>query len=127
MAQVTDVPFESVPDDLKPLYRKFTRDYGDFTNQARVLAHSPDAFRHLYGLLDAWRDRGTVPRRLVEIAGLQEEPRSLVLGRRARAGQFLRHGGKRVAWVGRRRDDRHTRGATGQHVPAQDHDDETSS
>lgn len=68
MAQVTDVPFESVPDELKPLYRKFTRDYGDFTNQVRVLAHSPDAFRHLYGLLDAWRDRGTVPRRLVEIA-----------------------------------------------------------
>lgn len=68
MAQVTDVPFESVPDEMKPLYRKFTRDYGDFTNQVRVLAHSPDAFRHLYGLLDAWRDRGTVPRRLVEIA-----------------------------------------------------------
>ena len=60
MAQVTDVPFESIPDELKPLYRKFTGDYGDFTNQVRVLAHSPDAFRHLYGLLDAWRDRGTL-------------------------------------------------------------------
>lgn len=68
MARVSDAPEDALPDDLKPLYRKFAGGDGDFTNQLRVVAHSPDAFRHLYGLIDAWRDHGGLPRRLVEIA-----------------------------------------------------------
>ena len=68
MARITDLPIEQIADELKPLFRKFTLDYGDFTNQAGVRAHSPGAFRHLYGLLDEWRGHGTLPRRLVEIA-----------------------------------------------------------
>jgi len=68
MARVSDIPESSVAEPLRDLYRKFTRDYGDFTNQVRVVAHSPEAFRHLYGLIDDWRRTGTLPRRLVEIA-----------------------------------------------------------
>ncbi|MDA1024051.1 MAG: carboxymuconolactone decarboxylase family protein [Proteobacteria bacterium] len=68
MARIEDFPVEQLADELKPLFHKFTHDYGDFTNQAGVLAHSPEAFRHLYGLLDEWRSKGTIPRRLVEIA-----------------------------------------------------------
>ena len=68
MGRITDLSIEQIADELKPLFRKFTLDYGDFTNQAGVLAHSPGAFRHLYGLLDEWRGYGTLPRRLVEIA-----------------------------------------------------------
>ncbi len=68
MTRIADFPVEQLANELKPLFRKFTLDYGDFTNQAGVLAHSPVAFRHLYGLLDEWRDHGTLPRRLVEIA-----------------------------------------------------------
>jgi uncharacterized peroxidase-related enzyme len=68
MARVSDVPETALPDDLRPLYRKFAGGDADFTNQLRVVAHSPDAFRHLYGLIDAWREHGSLPRRLVEIA-----------------------------------------------------------
>lgn len=68
MAHVSEVSETAIPDDLRELYRKFTSDYGDFTNQVRVVAHSPAAFRHLYGLLDDWRRTSTLPRRLVEIA-----------------------------------------------------------
>ncbi len=66
--RIADLPIEQIVDELKPLFRRFTLDYGNFTNQAGVLAHSPTAFRHLYGLLDEWRDHGTFSRRLVEIA-----------------------------------------------------------
>lgn len=68
MARIEDLPVEQLADELKPIFRKFTQDYGDFTNQAGVLAHSPEAFQHLYGLLDEWHSKGTIPRRLVEIA-----------------------------------------------------------
>ena len=68
MARVSEISEASLPEPLRDLYRKFTREYGDFTNQVRVVAHSPDAFLHLYGLIDAWRRTGTLSRRLVEIA-----------------------------------------------------------
>ncbi len=68
MARVREISEDSLPEPLRELYRKFTREYGDFTNQVRVVAHSPDAFLHLYGLIDAWRRHGTLSRRLVEIA-----------------------------------------------------------
>jgi uncharacterized peroxidase-related enzyme len=68
MARVSEISEASLPQPLRELYRKFTREYGDFTNQVRVVAHSPDAFLHLYGLIDAWRRTGTLSRRLVEIA-----------------------------------------------------------
>ncbi len=68
MARVSEISEASLPEPLRDLYRKFTREYGDFTNQARVVAHSPEAFLHLYGLIDAWRGNGTLSRRLVEIA-----------------------------------------------------------
>ncbi|MGI9385413.1 MAG: carboxymuconolactone decarboxylase family protein [Methyloligellaceae bacterium] len=68
MPRVSEVDETELPDDLAALHRKFSGPYGDFTNQLRVLAHSPDAFRHLYGLIDDWRTRGTLPQRIVEIA-----------------------------------------------------------
>jgi len=68
MARVKGVSIDRVADDIKPIYRKFTGEYGDFTNQARALAHSPEAMRALYGLLLAWREVESIPRRLVEIA-----------------------------------------------------------
>ena len=68
MARVSEVSVTSIPPELRDLYRKFTGANADFTNQARVVAHSPEAFLHLYGLIDVWNGSGTLPRRLVEIA-----------------------------------------------------------
>lgn len=68
MARVSELDPAALPDDLQPLWSAFTNDKRDFTNQARVLAHSPDAFRHLYGLIESLRASGSLPPRLVEIA-----------------------------------------------------------
>lgn len=68
MPRVSEVDEAKLPHDLAALHRKFAGPYGDFTNQLKVLAHSPDAFRHLYGLIDDWRTHGTLPQRVVEIA-----------------------------------------------------------
>jgi uncharacterized peroxidase-related enzyme len=57
-----------LPADLRPLYRKFAHEYGNFGNQAGVLGHSPVVFRHLYALTAAMREDGALPPRLVEIA-----------------------------------------------------------
>ncbi len=68
MTRVGQVEESAFAGDLADPSRKFTETYGDFTNQVKVLAHSPQAFRHLYGLIDAWRTEGSLPQRLVEIA-----------------------------------------------------------
>jgi uncharacterized peroxidase-related enzyme len=68
MSRITPVKKQDLPRDLHGLWDKFAGVYGGFGNQVEVLARSPDAFRHLYGLIDAWRRAGTLPQRLVEIA-----------------------------------------------------------
>lgn len=68
MARVRDVSADEVADDLKPLYRLFAGEYGNFANQIKVMAHSPAAMRAICGLLADWRETGSLPRRLVEIA-----------------------------------------------------------
>jgi len=59
---------EDLDATLRPLYERFTRDDRNFTNQANVLAHSPAAFFHLYSLVEALSDEGTLPKRIIEVA-----------------------------------------------------------
>lgn len=68
MARVRSVPIEEVAESAQPVYRAFSGEVGNFGNQVKVLANSPEALRHLYGLLLEWRHSASVPRRLVEIA-----------------------------------------------------------
>lgn len=68
MARVRDLSVNEIPEDLRPLYQQFSGEYGNFASQVKVLAHSPSALRHLYGLLVEWREQMSLPRRLVEIA-----------------------------------------------------------
>ena len=67
MARVSYVSEENLPPELRPLYEVFAHD-GNFENQARALAHAPAVFRHVYGLVQALRQEGALPQRLVEIA-----------------------------------------------------------
>lgn len=68
MARVVPLSKDSLPTDLHDLWDQFTQGEKDFTNQAGALALSPDAFRHLYGLVVAMRGNASLPERLVEIA-----------------------------------------------------------
>jgi uncharacterized peroxidase-related enzyme len=68
MPRVPCLGEDALPPDLRPLYRKFAHEYGNFANQAGTLAHSPVVFGHLYGLTAAMRQDGALPARLVEIA-----------------------------------------------------------
>jgi uncharacterized peroxidase-related enzyme len=68
MARVSYLRDTEIGADLRPLFDLFAG--AGFENQARVLAHSPEVFRHLYGLIDALRSEGELPQRLVEIAVL---------------------------------------------------------
>lgn len=68
MPRVSELDRDTLPAELQPLYDRFSGSYGDFTNQLAVMAHSPPAFAHLYGLIDSWRTSGTLPQRVVEIA-----------------------------------------------------------
>jgi uncharacterized peroxidase-related enzyme len=67
MARVSYLQDNEIGADLRPLFDLFAGT-GQFENQARVLAHSPAVFRHVYGLVDELRSQGELPRRLVEIA-----------------------------------------------------------
>ncbi len=68
MARVRDAALDEVTEELQPLYQAFSGQYGNFANQVKVLANSPEALRHLCGLLIEWRQSGSLSRRLVEIA-----------------------------------------------------------
>ena len=68
MARVSSLNKNALPADLHSVWDAFTQGKKDFTNQASVLAHSPEAFRHLYGLVLAMRANSGLPERLIEIA-----------------------------------------------------------
>lgn len=68
MARVRDVEINQVPEDVRPLYERFARDYGPFLNQVRVFAHRPPALRHIMGLLLDFYDQEILPKRYLEIA-----------------------------------------------------------
>lgn len=68
MARVRDVDIDEVPEDLRPIYRRFSRDYGPFLNQVKVFAHRPPALKHIMGLLLDLNDEAVLPKRYLEIA-----------------------------------------------------------
>jgi uncharacterized peroxidase-related enzyme len=68
MSRVERLGSDAIAAALRPLYERFTQGERDFTNQADILAHSPPAFIHLYGLIEALREESTLPQRIVEIA-----------------------------------------------------------
>ncbi len=67
MARVRDVNIHELPDDVRPVYRRFAEDYGPFLNQVKVFAHRPAAVKHLMGLLLDLADEGCLPKRYLEI------------------------------------------------------------
>lgn len=67
MPRVSATGRAALPDDLRRVYDRFAAD-GGFDNQLDVLAASPPAFRHLYGLIEALREEGGLDRRTIEIA-----------------------------------------------------------
>lgn len=67
MSRVPATGRAGLPDDLCRVYDRFAAD-GGFENQLDVLAASPPAFRHLYGLIEALREEGGLDRRTVEVA-----------------------------------------------------------
>ncbi|ASJ72877.1 carboxymuconolactone decarboxylase family protein [Granulosicoccus antarcticus] len=68
MARVSDVDISQVPDDVKPIYERYAREYGPFLNQVRVFAHRPVALKHIMGLLLELHDDAILPKRYLEIA-----------------------------------------------------------
>jgi uncharacterized peroxidase-related enzyme len=62
------VELEEVPEDVRPIYKRFVEDYGPFLNQVRVFAHRPPAVKHIMGLLLDLADEAVLPKRYLEIA-----------------------------------------------------------
>lgn len=68
MARVRDVEVDELPEDVRPVYRRFATEYGPFLNQVKVFAHRPPAVRHVMGLLLDLADEALLPKRYLEIA-----------------------------------------------------------
>ncbi|WPZ32479.1 carboxymuconolactone decarboxylase family protein [Thalassobaculum sp. OXR-137] len=68
MARVRDVEVHEVPEDVRPVYERFARDYGPFLNQVKIFAHRPPALKHIMGLLLDFADEAILPKRYLEIA-----------------------------------------------------------
>lgn len=68
MARVSDVDISQVPEDVRPIYERYARDYGPFLNQVKIFAHRPPALKHLMGLLLELSDEAILPKRYLEIA-----------------------------------------------------------
>ena len=63
MARVRDVAISEVPDDVKPVYKRFAGEYGPFLNQVKVFAHRPTAVKHLMGMLLDFKEESILPKR----------------------------------------------------------------
>ena len=68
MARVRDVEIHEVPEDVQPVYERFSREYGPFLNQVKVFAHRPPVLKHIMGLLLELQDEAILPKRYLEIA-----------------------------------------------------------
>jgi uncharacterized peroxidase-related enzyme len=68
MARVRNVEIDELPEDVRPIYKRFGTEYGPFLNQVRVMAHRPVAVKHLMGLLLEMSDEAIIPKRYLEIA-----------------------------------------------------------
>jgi uncharacterized peroxidase-related enzyme len=68
MARVRDVAAHEVPEDARPVYERFARDYGPFLNQVKVFAQRPPVLKHIMGLLLDLADEALLPKRYLEIA-----------------------------------------------------------
>ena len=67
MARVRDVEVGEVPENVRPVYRRFAEEYGPFLNQVKVFAHRPPALKHIMGLLMDLADEAVLPKRYLEI------------------------------------------------------------
>jgi uncharacterized peroxidase-related enzyme len=67
MARVRDVEIHQVPEEVRPTYERFARDYGPFLNQVKVFAHRPPALKHIMGLLLDLADEALLDKRYLEI------------------------------------------------------------
>lgn len=68
MARVRDVGIDEVPESARPVYRRFSEEYGPFLNQVRVFAHRAPVLEHIQGLLLDLNDEALLPKRYLEIA-----------------------------------------------------------
>ncbi|MDP6346213.1 MAG: carboxymuconolactone decarboxylase family protein [Alphaproteobacteria bacterium] len=68
MPRVREIEIEEVPEEVRPVYRRFATDYGPFLNQVKVFAHRPPALKHVMGLLLDLADEAVLSKRYLEIA-----------------------------------------------------------
>ena len=67
MPRVREIEIEEVPEDTRPIYRRFAAEYGPFLNQVKIFAHRPAALRHIMGLLLELAEEEILPKRYLEI------------------------------------------------------------
>ncbi len=68
MPRVREIEIDEVPEEVRPVYRRFATDYGPFLNQVKIFAHRPPALKHIMGLLLELADEAVLPKRYLEIA-----------------------------------------------------------
>ena len=67
MARVRDIEIDEVPQEVRPVYERYAREYGPFLNQVKVFAHRPPALKHIMGLLLELADEALLDKRYLEI------------------------------------------------------------
>ncbi|MEC9328528.1 MAG: carboxymuconolactone decarboxylase family protein [Pseudomonadota bacterium] len=68
MARVRDIHINEVPEDVRPVYERYSNEYGPFLNQVKIFAHRPPALKHIMGLLLDLADESLLSKRYLEIA-----------------------------------------------------------
>ncbi len=71
MAVVNPVPREKAPDDVKAVYDNLSKAFGKVPGIFGVMAHRPNALKHLLALYGAVINEGTVEARYKELAYLK--------------------------------------------------------
>jgi AhpD family alkylhydroperoxidase len=66
MARIRGKTKEDLPADLRPLWERM-QGYGDFENQAGVMAHRPPIFKRVWGMLTELSEQGLRPNRYLEL------------------------------------------------------------
>ena len=67
MPRVREVPIDDVPNEVHDVYRRFSSEYGPFSNQVKIFAQRPPALKHIMGLLLELKEERCLPLRYLEI------------------------------------------------------------
>ena len=66
MARVKDFEIHQFSDEVRPIYQRFSREFGLFLDRVKIFAYRPAALKHVMGMLVEMADNPILNKRYLD-------------------------------------------------------------